>query len=180
MKLASPARQDSIYILLVQQNNVLHVRQEMHQRKYRLTLQRVQMDDHGRNMMKNTGKELFAESREILSWEWDSRFGMALAQFSVDDAEQVRKVLEKYLRVVWNSSDIDQSPEAVRTVVDSLGGLLPGQFLFTSPPEEIFLLCAWWPWNNGQTVSVRVTYHGADLTHDERGELTRFIQSQFA
>lgn len=130
------------------------------------------------DQLKNICCELFAASGKILSWQWDSRFGMALAQFNVNEAEQVKTILEEYLSFSWSASDVDQSPEAVQGVVSSLGGLLPGQLLFTSPPDEIFMLCAWWPWNNGQTVSIRVTYYGAVLLHNEREEMTRLLKSQ--
>jgi hypothetical protein len=66
--------------------------------------------------------QLFAASKKNLSWQWDSRFGMALAQFSINEAENVRKIVQEYLRFAWIPSELDQMPETVQSMIVSLGG----------------------------------------------------------
>jgi hypothetical protein len=46
-----------------------------------------------------------------LSWKWDDRFETVLAEFSVDNKESIRAILERHLGTMW-----------LRTVLGSLNG----------------------------------------------------------
>ena len=120
---------------------------------------------------------LITSSRDLLSWQWDSRFNMALAQFNSEDTDRVQEILRGYFAYSWMSSDADQAPPAVQEVIGLLGGLMSGQILFTTDPEQVFLLGAWWPWNNGKKISIRVAFHGENLTDSQETELASFTQS---
>ena len=120
---------------------------------------------------------LITTSRDLLSWQWDSRFNMALAQFSAADADQVQEMLQNSFTYSWQPPDADQAPPVVQEVIGLLGGLMSGQILFTTDPEQVFLLGAWWPWNNGKKISLRVAFHGENLTDSQETELASFTQS---
>jgi hypothetical protein len=91
------------------------------------------------------------------SWKWDDRFGAVLAEFGVADQGEVRDVLRRLFSGEWDGSTIEAAPQAVQTVKSHFNGLMPGQMLFTSQPDrEDFVYCAWWPWSNGTTISLRV------------------------
>ena len=91
------------------------------------------------------------------SWRWDDRFGAVLAEFGAADQVKVRDVLIGLFAAVWDQFTIDTAPDAVQKMKSHFGGLMPGQLLFGSDPgRESFLCCAWWPWANGKTVSLRI------------------------
>jgi len=46
-----------------------------------------------------------------LSWQWDDRFETVLAEFSVDNKESIRAILDRHLGTMW-----------LRTVLGSLNG----------------------------------------------------------
>lgn len=96
-------------------------------------------------------------------WKWDGRFGAVLAEFPADDQAKVRAILGRHFGSVWERSNIDTAPDAVQSVKAHFGGLMTGQLLFTSAPgQEGLIYCAWWPWGNGKTISLRLApFHAA-------------------
>ena len=93
----------------------------------------------------------------MLSWRWDGRFETGLAEFGSDDQDRVRAILEQYLGVIWDSSNIVTAPDIVRTINIRLASLRSGQLLFTSDPSPgALLFCAWWPWGDEKTTSIRI------------------------
>jgi hypothetical protein len=114
------------------------------------------------------------------AWKWDGRFGCVLIEFPVDAQDSIRTVLERYLDTVWNISNIDTAPDAVQTINDHLGGLMAGQLLFTSDPgRDDLMYCAWWPWGNGETVSIRVAPVYGKLTEPQRAERINLFKDRF-
>ena len=92
-----------------------------------------------------------------LSWEWDSRFEAAMAQFPAEKKDTMGAILENHLGPAWDGSSIDLAPEKVRRVLIRLGGIMHGQLLYAAGlPQDGILFCAWWPWGNGRTISIRL------------------------
>ena len=117
-------------------------------------------------------KNLFDEFRGRLSWEWDDWVGTILAKFGNAEAEAVRATLDKYLPIAWDSSTMQTAPPIVQTLDQHLGGIRPSQLLFSSDPDqEAFIFCAWWPWGNGKTISIRIAPYDARLTDEEASRL---------
>ncbi len=121
-------------------------------------------------------REFFSASQGMLSWQWEDRFETALSQFDADKEERVRTILERYLRVTWDSAIIKKAPDAVQEINSRLNGLMSGQILFTSDPNrDDFIFCAWWPWNSGDTISIRVAPSYKKLSDSEKaGRITQF------
>ncbi len=115
----------------------------------------------------------FIEAFEgTLSWQWDSRFETILAQFEIADKEKIEIVLNQFMNISWNNENISEAPESIQNLISFLGGLTPGQFLLTTDPEKDALLsCAWWPWGNGQTISIRVAPTINEVSTIEKEEL---------
>lgn len=102
-------------------------------------------------------KELSGAFQGILSWKWDERFETALAEFKVENKARVHDELVLRLGSIWDVSNVESAPEVVKTIISGFGGMMPGQLLFTSDPQQAALVfCAWWPWGNGQTISLRI------------------------
>jgi hypothetical protein len=134
------------------------------------------MQDMKEPGLENTCKELWSAFQGILSWKWDSRFEAALAEFAAGKKESIRAILERSLRITWDSSNIGNAPDVVREIDNQLGGLRSGQLLLTSDPDrEPFTFCAWWPWGDGKTISIRIASSYKKLSDSEKaGEIQLF------
>lgn len=62
----------------------------------------------------------------------------------------------------------------------NLGGLMSGQLLFTSDPnQDAFIFCAWWPWGDGKTISIRVVPSYEKLLDSEKTKQTQLFKDWF-
>ena len=122
-------------------------------------------------------QELAASFRDVVEWQWDGRFKTALAEFPIDRKGEVLGLLEKHLVSRWDAASAVEAPEVVREILKTLGGLMSGQLLLLSDIEKpAFLFCAWWPWGNGQKISIRI---GAFGEASETKSLTQVLKDRF-
>ena len=129
------------------------------------------MHDLKKSDFENVCREIFSAFQGVLSWKWESRFETALAEFSVDNKDRVRAILECYLTIAWDSSSIGNAPDHVQNIASHLGGLRAGQLLFTPDPnQDAFIFGAWWPWGDGQTISIRIAPSDKKLSDSEMAE----------
>ena len=132
------------------------------------------MHDLNKSDFENVCRELLSAFQGVLSWQWESRFEVALAEFSLNDKDKVRAILERYLNIAWDSSSIGRAPDNVQKIASYLGGLRSGQLLFTSDPnQDVFIFGAWWPWGDGQTISIRIAPSDKRLSDSEMAELIK-------
>ena len=130
------------------------------------------MHDLNKSDFENVCRELLSAFQGVLSWQWESRFEVALAEFSLNDKDKVRAILERYLNIAWDSSSIGRAPDNVQKIASYLGGLRSGQLLFTSDPnQDAFIFGAWWPWGDEQTISIRIAPSDKRLSDSEMAEL---------
>jgi hypothetical protein len=116
----------------------------------------------------------------ILDWKWDGRFGTALAEFPLVKEGSVLGVLDRYLASRWDGATIGEAPEIAQSVRRYLGGLMSGQLLFLSDPGvDPLVYCAWWPWGNGQTISIRIGLFSETMNAAEKGALTKELKGWF-
>jgi len=115
-----------------------------------------------------------------LSWKWDSRLEAVWAEFGADQKDEIRAILERFLPMPWDSSNIGKAPVIVRTINGHLGGLRPGQQLFTSDPKgDAFVFCAWWPWGDGKTISIRIAPFCKNLSDSDKAEKIQLLKGWF-
>lgn len=97
------------------------------------------------------------ELAALMVWSWDDRFDTVVGEFKRQDAEQVIDCLERHFSAMWDAAVIDSASELEQEVNRQLGGIEPGQALYTTDPNvgEI-VFCAWWRWSNGQRFSLRI------------------------
>ncbi len=109
-------------------------------------------------------RELLNASWEVFSWKWDHRFEAFLAAFSADNGDKFRAILERDFTKVWDGSNIHEAPDIVQKCSNNFGGLRLGQLLFTTNPiQDGFVCCAWWPWGDGETISLRIASPAKEL-----------------
>jgi hypothetical protein len=117
----------------------------------------------------------------VLSWKWDRRFETVLAEFGVETKDNVRATLERFLGNLWDSSNVGNAPSGVRAIDNRLGGLWPGQLLFTTDTQQDNLVfCCWWPWGDGKSISIRVGLCNEKLTDSEWAELVTTFKTWFS
>ncbi len=117
---------------------------------------------------------------ETLTWKWDERFETVLAEFSVTDKEKIRQILTSHMGETWKTDNADKAPKVVQMVINYFGGLSPGQTLLTSDPnQDGLLLCAWWPWGNGKTISIRLAVFADSLGDEDNEKLTQLFRGWF-
>jgi hypothetical protein len=134
---------------------------------------------HGSNEfdLKTICREILSAFKGLVTWKWDDRFGTLQAEFDVDTQDAVRAILDRFFGITWDSANIEQAPEIVRLIDRHLGGLRPGQFFFnTDPNQDAFVFCAWWPWGNGRTISIRMAPFDKNLTGAEETALIETIK----
>ena len=125
-------------------------------------------------------EELFNAFEGVLSWKWDSRFEAVLAEFDVANKNRVRAILDRCFGSTWDSSIIDRAPLCVKEVSTYLGNLRSEQVLFTSDTTRAaYIYCAWWPWGNGKTISIRIAPYYKALPDPEKVEKIKHFESLF-
>ena len=138
------------------------------------------MHDPNKSGLESVCRELRSAFQGILSWKWDSRFEAALAEFAAGKKEGIRAILERSLRITWDRSNIGNAPVVVQEIDSHLGGLRSGQLLFTSDPDrEPFIFCAWWPWGDGKTISIRIASSDKKLSDSEQAEKIQLVKEWF-
>jgi hypothetical protein len=130
--------------------------------------------------LENICTEFVNTFQDKLTWEWDDRFDAVLAICKAENKDDVQKYLGGHLKTIWNSSSTNDAPDAVLEVISQLGGLMLGQLIFTSDPnQDVILCCAWWPWVNGNTVSIRVAPTQKGLSEEDKVELNKKFKDWF-
>lgn len=138
------------------------------------------MSDTNKSDVESVCRELLNAFRGVLSWKWDGRFETALAEFGVNDEDSVRTILKRHLSLIWDSSNIETAPDIVRTINIRVASLRSGQFLFTSDPKPgALVFCAWWPWGDGNTVSIRVAPFHKKLSDSEHAKKIQLFKGWF-
>jgi hypothetical protein len=128
----------------------------------------------------NVCRELSNAFQGVLAWKWDDRFQTVLAEFNVDNKERIHNSLERRLDRIWDSSNIEKAPVVLQTIISSFGGIMPGQLLFTSDPDQDALVfCAWWPWGSGETISIRLAPFYQKPFDSDRTEGTQWFKRWF-
>ncbi len=137
--------------------------------------------------MSGLNPEIFESFQKVLSdireniteeiyWNWDGRLQAAVVVVQREKSRIVNESLARSFDNRWDIESIQDSPNYVREVVDALSGLRERQFIYSSAPdsEGTILYAAYWPWSNGNLVSIRVSLLLADrksLSSEQQMEL---------
>ena len=116
------------------------------------------ISDEKTSELENISKAFHAAfSAGELQWQWDDRFNTVVADFDARYQERVLGILGGHFSDYWYNHCIGEAPGPIQRVNECLGGLKPGQLFFsTDTANASFIYCAWWPWNLGKTISIRL------------------------
>ena len=119
-------------------------------------------------------EQLLYDFDGLLSWQWDDWTETFLADFDTENEFLTRAIVEKHLPNLWDISNIHLAPREIQEVYNHLGRLRRTQFLFSSDAlDKDFVFCAWWPWDNGQKISLRFAPFNKKRTNAEKDKLMR-------
>ena len=130
--------------------------------------------------LEKVSRELLSASWGVFSWKWDHRFEAFLTEFSADNRDEFRAILERDFSNVWDSSNIRKAPDIVKMCSNYFGGLRSGQLLFTSDPsQDIVIFGAWWPWGNGETISLRIASPSKEIQYEKKTGFFKRLKDLF-
>jgi hypothetical protein len=90
-------------------------------------------------------------------WSWDGRFVCLASTFTVPYEAQARKAAHEGLPHEYTSTTLGTATHELRDLAARTGGLRSGQLLLVGGPTGgITSFGLWWPWGDGETISMRV------------------------
>ncbi|MCP4132385.1 MAG: hypothetical protein GY754_15545 [bacterium] len=120
-------------------------------------------------------KGIPAENR----WQWDKRFDVPVIIVGGDNAESVLVMVTEQFEVRLDGVG-DNLSVLVNKVLESIGGIESGQLVFyTIGEESLILYAAWWPWNDGKTISLRIGIESLYEDSFNRKEITGYLKDWF-
>jgi hypothetical protein len=94
-------------------------------------------------------------------WSWDNRFMCVASTISIETTAKARVAASIALPHAWTERTLAQAPLEVRQIAELTGGVRENQLVLASPAMgDIFAWGLWWPWRDGNTVSMRVGLGG--------------------
>lgn len=134
-----------------------------------------------KSQLKQQFKELLNDFDGLISFAWDGGFNALLAEFPTHKQNDVRRVLEPHLPLIWDRQSIRTAPATLKQTAGELGDLRNNQLLFTTEPATAQLsLAAWWPWGDGERVSLRIAAAAAENAPAEVTGILAKLKSFFA
>lgn len=90
-------------------------------------------------------------------WSWDTRLSCVTSSFSVAAEAAARSAAQGVFPQEWTGTTLANAPPLLRDVVERAGGIRPGQYVYSiGPVAGLLAFGLWWPWGDGETVSLRV------------------------
>jgi hypothetical protein len=94
-------------------------------------------------------------------WSWDSRVVCMTTSFAGEYFGEARAALRLAFPVEYNHTNITTAHPWVQETVEKAGGVRAGQVVYAqtqAPVANLLTYALWWPWNDQETVSVRVGF----------------------
>ena len=132
------------------------------------------------NNLEPAVKEIIHDFKGILDWKKDDWIRSSLSEFNTDETDKISEILNKHLPFNWDKTTLGQAPETIQNIASGIGGINEGQLLFASEPSsENFIFGAWWPWGNGQKISIRLAPFSLNFSKEEMDAFIKVFQSWF-
>jgi hypothetical protein len=88
---------------------------------------------------------------------WDTRLNCISSSFSAQFETKARTAMAALLREEFTPATLAKAPPRLREVAERSGGLRSGQLLLMGGPFGFTTAYGlWWPWGDGETISLRV------------------------
>lgn len=124
--------------------------------------------------------EVFRNLPLIYQWQWDEDLHAARITFGQEHSEPVLTALSAQFHHEWDFSTIDKASPSVAEYFNASFGLFPGQKAFTSDNAGIVLFAVWWPWGDGDKISLRVGAFCSEANTLDKNEIQEHLTRWFA
>jgi len=105
-------------------------------------------------------RNIYISSKEMALWKWDNTFQAALCEFPAFSSNEFLTILVDNFTCCWDGNSIAAAPKDILQLADRLGGLQADQLILCSDAgHDTPALGAFWPWQNSETVSIRIFLH---------------------
>ena len=95
------------------------------------------------------------------SWSYDSRMRCVVSAITLESAAAAEAAIAEVLTQSWTTRELATAPDTTRATTQACGGLREGQKIYWGG-STLGAFGLWWPWGDGQTVSLRVGLHDVD------------------
>ena len=90
-------------------------------------------------------------------WTWDGRFSAVASSFAATDEAVIRASAQFAFPRGWTVKTLDTAPPELVAITQRTGGLRANQRLLGGDPVTCpALFGLWWPWGNGDKVTLRI------------------------
>ena len=133
-----------------------------------------------RQDLESSSQQVLNELPSGLLWEWDDRFDVPLLVFPKDMEEEIYLVIKRHFPHQWDINSIKISPPPIRKLLDKCFGIRAGQsVLATDTNKEAFLFALCWPWDDGATISLRVSLTGKGIMGADQEKIEEYLRQWF-
>lgn len=95
-------------------------------------------------------------------WSFDNRFECVASSFAADFAPEARKLLARVFPHAATEGNLATASAPIREIAARTGAIRAGQFIIGADPVAgITPYGLWWPWEEAQTISIRIGLEGA-------------------
>lgn len=105
-------------------------------------------------------------------FSWDNRLVCVTSSFTGEFAGTAKAALGMVFSQTYTHKTVASAHSLVREVAETSGGVRANQLVFASAPEPqagLLFYGLWWPWNDQETVSVRLGIAGLDANDEPYG-----------
>jgi len=106
-----------------------------------------------------TSQPILDQLTDLLTWQWEEKKEVLLAEFASGKTEDVLKVLKQSFLHEWDKHSIKKAPKSLLNELGDHANLTKNQTLYTLPPKpnQPTVVAILWPWGHGSTLSLRLT-----------------------
>jgi hypothetical protein len=124
--------------------------------------------------------KVFGSLPLLYQWQWDEDLHAARITFGEEHAQPVLTTLSTQFHHEWDFSTIEQASPAIAGHFNAAFGLFPGQKAFTHDSGGITLFAVWWPWGDGDKISLRVGVFYSESSDVDKAEIQKHLIRWFA
>jgi len=130
--------------------------------------------------MKDLCQRIRGEIHPSLAWDWDERFHVARMVLTLGQSKDVYSFMLKEFAENWVAESLPQAPDLIQRLADQIFGLRHGQLLFTMNNRSLIIVfAAWWPWEDGQNISLRIGMRPVEGSHHTEADLEKMLREWF-
>lgn len=99
-------------------------------------------------------------------WSYDNRFECVASSFAADFAPEARALLAPIFPYAVTVRNLATTTPVLQALAERTGGIRSAQMIYTAQPVgRLTPYGLWWPWEEAQTISLRIGIEGGNQSH---------------